>query len=217
MTTKAKKTSTKSKRTRNYATVVYPESAPEDWKEKLTELHVPCLISPLHDKDINPDQTPKKPHIHVMLMFDSVKTVEQVKELLQPIGAVGCEPISSVRGYARYLCHLDNPEKHQYSQLDVQELNGSDYIAVTELTSDRRATGQEIRKFCREYGIVSFSSLIEYADEYREDWIAYLEKSGWLIKEYLKSKAWSIEHGAEVDIKKMLDRQVKAADTDTNK
>lgn len=202
-------------RARSYATIVYPDSAPADWMEKLEELHVPCLISPLHDKDINPDGTPKKPHFHVLLLFESVKSPQQVKEMLKKMKSVGCEKVNSVRGYTRYLCHLDNPEKHQYNPAGVQSLSGADYQSTVELASDRRETSREIISFCREYGIISFSSLIEYADAYREDWLVYLSKSGWLVKEYLKSKAWSIEHGVDVDIKKMLDERMEAAEAET--
>ncbi|HDT7711324.1 TPA: replication protein, partial [Enterococcus faecium] len=46
---------TKDERTRNWTFVVYPESAPENWREFLDELHVPWVESPLHDKDVNPD------------------------------------------------------------------------------------------------------------------------------------------------------------------
>lgn len=201
-------------RARSYATIVYPDSAPADWMEKLEELHVPCLISPLHDKDINPDGTPKKPHFHVLLLFESVKSPQQVKEMLKKVKSVGCEKVNSVRGYTRYLCHLDNPEKHQYDPAGVQSLSGADYQSTVELASDRRETSREIISFCREYGIISFSSLIEYADAYREDWLVYLSKSGWLVKEYLKSKAWSIEHGVDVDIKKMLDERMEAAEAE---
>lgn len=201
-------------RARSYATIVYPDSAPADWMEKLEELHVPCLISPLHDKDINPDGTPKKPHFHVLLLFESVKSPQQVKEMLKKVKSVGCEKVNSVRGYTRYLCHLDNPEKHQYNPAGIQSLSGADYQSTVELASDRRETSREIISFCREYGIISFSSLIEYADAYREDWLVYLSKSGWLVKEYLKSKAWSIEHGVDVDIKKMLDERMEAAEAE---
>lgn len=69
-------------RTRNYATMVYPESAPENWQTVIAESKIPVFISPLHDKDINPDGTPKKPHYHVLTSFDSVKTVDQAKEFL---------------------------------------------------------------------------------------------------------------------------------------
>ena len=37
-------------RTRNYACVVYPDSAPENWKEIIAESKVPVFISPLHDQ-----------------------------------------------------------------------------------------------------------------------------------------------------------------------
>lgn len=96
-------------RTRNFATVVYPESASGDWMEKLADLKIKAFVSPLHDKDKNPDGEPKKAHYHVILMFDSVKSVEQVKEITDEIGGVGVEKINSLRGYARYLIHADNP------------------------------------------------------------------------------------------------------------
>ena len=66
----------KEQRTRNFATVVYPESAPSDWIDKLDQLHVAALISPLHNKDTNPSGEPKKPHYHVLLMFEGVKDYE---------------------------------------------------------------------------------------------------------------------------------------------
>ena len=38
---------------RNWAFVVYPESAPSDWIEQLQQRGVVGAISPLHDKDLN--------------------------------------------------------------------------------------------------------------------------------------------------------------------
>ena len=76
-------------RFRNFATVVYPESAPEKWQETLSEQFVPAFISPLHEKDINPTGEPKKPHFHVIIMFDGIKTTEQAKEIFEKIGGVG--------------------------------------------------------------------------------------------------------------------------------
>lgn len=46
-------------RKRNWVFVVYPESAPENWREQLKEMLVPGFISPLHDKDVNADGSPK--------------------------------------------------------------------------------------------------------------------------------------------------------------
>lgn len=47
-------------RTRNFVGILYPESAPKDWREKLAEAKIEALVSPLHDKDKNPDGEPKK-------------------------------------------------------------------------------------------------------------------------------------------------------------
>ena len=112
------------KRTRNFATVVYPESAPFNWLEILSDQKVSAFVSPLHDKDINPNGEPKKEHYHVLIMFDSVKTIEQALDLFKLIGGVQyCEQIQSIRGYARYLCHLDNPEKAQYNVDDINSFS----------------------------------------------------------------------------------------------
>ena len=57
-------------RRRSYAGVIYPESMPDDWDEYLTSLHIKILLSPLHDKDLNPDHELKKSHYHILAMFD---------------------------------------------------------------------------------------------------------------------------------------------------
>ena len=49
-------------RARNWSLVVYPESAPENWRDILDDYHIPWVESPLHDKDINPDGEIKKAH-----------------------------------------------------------------------------------------------------------------------------------------------------------
>ena len=110
-----------------YATIVYPESAPTDWLDKLEEEHIQALVSPIHDKDIEKDGKEKKPHYHVILMFESLKSMKQVKEITDKFGGVGTLPLHSLGGYSRYLCHLDNSEKAQYNPEDVKEISGANY------------------------------------------------------------------------------------------
>lgn len=38
---------------RDWTFIVYPESAPENWREILDETHLRWIESPLHDKDIS--------------------------------------------------------------------------------------------------------------------------------------------------------------------
>lgn len=181
------------KRTRNYGTVVYPDSAPENWQDILAEQFIPALISPLHDQDTNPDNNePKKAHYHVMIMFDSVKTKEQALEVFNLIGGVGCEVIQSRRGYARYMCHMDNPEKAQYKQDDVRALGGADYIEIIGLVTDKYKAIGEMIDYCKEYNIYSYSDLLEYCRMERFDWFRVLCDNGTVVmKEYLKSRSWT--------------------------
>ena len=179
-------------RTRIFATVVYPESAPDNWQDILCEQFVPAFISPLHDKDINPTGEPKKPHYHVMIMFDGVKTIEQAKEVFTSISGVGCEKVNSVRGYARYLCHLDNPEKAQYSQELVRSLCGADYSGTIGLVTDKYKAIGEMIDFCKENDIFSYSDLLEYCRMEKFEWFRVLCDNGTVVmKEYLKSRSWS--------------------------
>lgn len=178
-------------RTRNFACVVYKDSAPKDWQSILADQCVPCFVSPYHDSDINPTGEPKKPHWHVMLMFDNVKTREQAIEIFNKINGVGCEYINSLRGYARYLCHLDNPDKHLYSTEDVLSFSGVDYISIIGLVTDKYKTICEIMDFCDKYHVTSYQKLLQYCRVKRTDWFRTLCDNGtYVVLEYIKSSYW---------------------------
>lgn len=181
-------------RTRNFATIVYPESAPEGWLDILAEQCVPAFVSPLHDRDKNPTGEDKKPHYHVLVMFDSVKTAEQACDLFSQIGGVGYKVVQSLRGYARYLCHLDNEgDKTVYSVEDVKCFSGADYINVIGLATDKYKAIGEMIDFCEENGVLSYSELLVYCRNERFDWFRVLCDNGTVvIKEYLKSKSWTM-------------------------
>lgn len=201
-------------RTRNYATVIYPSkeycelysigldydgsdgygSAPDNWREILSEMCIPCFISPCHDKDINPDGKFKKPHFHVMLMFDGVKTSEQVQSIFSQIGGVGLEIVQSIRGYARYLCHLDNPEKNQYSTDDVVSFGGADYFSVISLVTDKYAAISDMLDYIDSENINSYFLLLDYSRKNRQDWFRVLCDSGsYVIKEAIKSRSYMLK------------------------
>ena len=185
-------------RTRNFATVVYPDSenTPDEWQEILSQQFIPAFISPLHDKDVNPTGEPKKAHYHVILMFEGKKSTEQVKEIFNLIGGVGCEKVNSIRGYSRYLCHLDNPEKAQYDQSDVRSLGGADYINTIGLVTDKYKAIGEMIDYCKDNDVYSYSDLLEYCRMERFDWFRVLCDNGTVVmKEYLKSKSWTVNNG----------------------
>lgn len=182
------------KRYRNYATVIYPESMPEDALDIIREWKIPCFVSPLHDKDINPTGEAKKPHYHVLIMFEGVKTQEQVKDLFDQIGGVGVEVVASLRGYARYLCHLDNPEKVQYSPEDVLQCSGSDYHSICNLPTDRyRIIGDMITYIVSNH-VQYFGDFMLWCMEFEPSWYRSLcDNSSYVIKEFIKSYSYAVK------------------------
>ncbi len=185
-------------RKRVFATLVYLDSAPSDWRTTLSELCVPCFISPLHDQDINPDGSQKKPHYHVMLMFDGKKSDKQIKEIWSLIGGVGEEIILSTRGYARYLCHLDNPEKAQYDPDQVVMYGGADYFGIIGLPIDKYKAIGEMMDFCADNDVYSYAQLLTWCRNNRFDWFRILCDSGtYVIKEYLKSRTWQYNNQSQ--------------------
>lgn len=144
---------------RYWAFVLYPESAPIDWLEKLQLKGVSCAISPLHDKDINPTGEPKKPHYHIVLAYGNPTTYNNVKALTEELNCPIPIPLESCRGYYRYLTHKDNPEKYQYDEKDIQTLNAFDVTNI--LTNSEIAMLKiEIQKLIRENKIVEYADLM---------------------------------------------------------
>lgn len=179
-------------RTRNWVSILYPDSAKENWLDILKEQHVQCVISPLHDKDISADGKPKKAHYHIALVFQSVKTELQAQKIFDLIGAIKCQSVNDIRAQFRYFCHLDDYDKAQYNPDDIICLGGIDYFSVISSSSDKYKAVREMIAFCKENGIVSYSDLLEYASVSRDDWFRTLcDSSTVVMKEYLKSKSWS--------------------------
>lgn len=176
------------KRNRVFSTIVYPESAPDNWMDILEDFKIQALISPLHDKDLNPTGEPKKPHYHIEVIFDSPKTRDQVISLFSQIGGVGCEVVNSTRGMARYLTHMDNPEKYRYSEDDVKILGGADYWDIINLPSDKYALIGDILDFVIENRVSNIIDLFRYVRDLNlYDWYRVVVDNTFLFSQYCKA------------------------------
>ena len=144
---------------RNWAFVLYPESAPIDWKEQLQQTGLPIVISPLHDRDIDPTGEPKKSHYHIILCYAGPTSYNVVSKLTDQLNQPIPQPLEQVRGYYRYLTHKDNPEKIQYEESDIVTLNGFNILDFTEIT---RAELQDIKIKIQIY--IRENDIFEYAD-----------------------------------------------------
>lgn len=188
-----------------WAAILYQESVPSDWKEQLERTHVAIAVSPLHDKDVwtdaDEDENPlhvagttKKPHWHVVLYFESLKSSQQVVSLLSPLGISYAEPVESPTAYNRYLCHLDNPDKATYDVADVLKLNGAkcDMSKPKPTRDEQRIIRDEILHHIEENNVTEYGELVLYALHIgNDDWAWYIEHNTVYLNALLKS----IRHG----------------------
>lgn len=177
-------------RTRGFAFVLYPESAPDNWREILDDLHIQWAESPLHEFDVNETGEVKKPHWHIILNFDSVKTIEQVKKLIEPLHGTIPIMVNSIRGMVRYFAHLDNPEKYQYPVDQIIGHGGMDVQDLLRLSASARyACIKKMCEYCSEHNVVEFYELMDYAMSERfEDWFPLLcDNSAYIVNQYIKS------------------------------
>lgn len=177
-------------RSRTWAAVIYPDSAPENWKEILDDQHIAWACSPLHEFDTNPTGEVKKPHWHIVLSFDGKKSYEQICEILAPLNCPIPKRCHDLRGMVRYFAHLDNPEKHQYSIAEIESHGGLDIsIALRPSASERYALIGEMVEFVKAEHITEFKDLMDFAyDQRSEDWFPLLcDSCSFVMQQYIKS------------------------------
>lgn len=154
---------------------MYPDSMPKNWRDILTDFHITIIISPLHDKDINPDGTPKKPHYHVLLIFDTVKTKKQAEEISSSVNGTNCIMCQSVNGMIRYTIHKDNPEKAQYDRKDIDVIGSYDVDEAFKNSIDRYIMIKEMIEYIKNNNVTEYIDFMEFcANNKFEDWFKLL-------------------------------------------
>lgn len=190
-------------RAKNYALVVYPDDLPDrakdTWMGSLSSLGYKMAVSPLHDKDTNPDGEIKKAHWHVLLQGDkSWINFKTLKELVltefDGRGVAVPQSVSNVVGFMRYLVHLDNPEKFQYDKNDIRLFNGATVENAFALSKDDElAIRCDIIRYVREHEDVNeYYQVVDTALQMSNDgdnaWIKALDNRSHMIESYIRSK-----------------------------
>lgn len=153
---------------RHFSFVVYPESAPEDWIEQLKKRGLAFVVSPLHDKDVNPDETPKKAHYHVIVSWGNTTTYRAAKGLCVLLNCPQPQMLKSCNGMYRYLTHKDNPEKYQYKEQPVCYNGWLRPLDNADIANIKREIWQMVyTEDCQEYGELLMVCL-QHGQEYFE-------------------------------------------------
>lgn len=186
--------SKKDTRARQWTFILYPESAPVDWKQELKKEHIPYVISPLHDKDLDENKKPKKSHYHVLVTFEGKKSYDQILELTTKLGATIPQRCASAKGLVRYMLHLDNPEKHQYSMCEIESAGGIDVsdLILTPSYFQRASILKEMSEFVLERDITELEDLHTYAMKHRfNDWFQALTAGGvFVMDKFISSRRY---------------------------
>jgi hypothetical protein len=180
-----------SDRTRAWAVVVYPDSAPENWQHLIDDQHIEWVESPLHEFDTNPTGEVKKPHYHVLLMFGGVKSYEQVCDFIKPLNCPIPQRCHNAKAAVRYMAHLDNPDKFQYDVGSIKAHGGVDLAELLRPSSSERYTLiDEMAEYVKENHITEFQDLFDYArKEKRDSWFPLLcDNSAYVVGQYIKSQ-----------------------------
>lgn len=148
---------------RNWAFLVYPESAPENWLQILQATGLQCAISPLHDRDLNATGEPKKAHWHVIVCYSGPTSFNVVKGFTDSLNSPIPQALEQVKGYYRYLTHQDNPEKAQYSPEQIQTVNGFNILDYSDLTrSELNAIKVQLLGIIRSMGFTEYSDFMDF-------------------------------------------------------
>lgn len=203
-----------------WAFVIFEESRKPGTFEFLSKLQLPVFISPVHDRDLwtyedsidnymhtglaLPVGSPKKPHRHYMIKFSSNKSMSYVLAALSPLGVKYVLQLGtcakslgqSWRGYARYLCHLDNPEKAQYDPALVLSFGGNSYFrdAAVSPSASRAWDCAPIFDFINANEITSYQVLLDYCLLHRPDWYPTVFLHATKFQQYMKSFTWTLRH-----------------------
>ncbi|MCC9272680.1 MAG: replication protein [Lactobacillus gallinarum] len=182
---------------RDWTFLVYPESAPKNWRDVLNATHMRWIESPLHDRDTNPDGTKKKPHWHIMLSADGPITEKRINQIIKPLNGPIPQKVGSSIGMVRYFIHLDNPEKYQYPMDEIKGHNGADVGSYFQLTQTSRLNiMKDIIKFIYDNNVDNFSDFLMYciSEKGNDDWFEVAIDRNTLAINKMIDGIWQREH-----------------------
>ena len=161
-------------RGRNWAYILYEDSLPDKQPDEfLDDAKIPYFLI-WHDKDIDEDGKPKKKHAHLVLMFDGNKSEDYMMKIAEGFNCPKPERVENLRSMARYLCHMDNPEKTAYSPDEVRQGYGADYIRIISLSDSKYQLIREMVEWVNANDCRYYSDLFNHCALHNDMWFRAL-------------------------------------------
>ena len=211
-------------KSRSWKLLVYPDSAPEDWREILEE-EGQRFVCILHDQDVWSERDQKKnaehragekkkAHYHVLLMFDGQTSYNTVTNICSSINAPIPQPLNgSPNTFMRYMLHLDQRNKHQYPLDNLESHNG----AVIDITTreDEENIYDEIFDFVEESKIHNLYRLQLYCRKNRPEWFKYVRSHSYAVACLLSAK--KDDEAEQAELEKKQNEKLPATDEEVIK
>lgn len=161
------------------------ENMPENWRELLEEMVMPCAYI-VHDKDWDytdeGEQFLKDNHIHCIMEFGSpVRFNSALNAIPYDLGVKMVKPVGNKVGAYRYLLHYGLTDKYNYSDEEVVKLYGFN----VNLSNVYDVDFTNIYQLIGEMKISSFAVLLAFCVEFKPEYVNYISSHVNLIKSYL--------------------------------
>jgi len=183
----------KDKRSNKWAFLIYQESAPENYLDILEEMHIPFVLSPWHDKDVNKETGEfKKSHKHGVLFFESLKSYTQVSELLTEklYTPSHVEIVMSPKGMYDYFIHAENPDKTLYSIDEIESGCGFELEQFL-ITNNNEEYLSTVIDIIEEHNFTEFNNLVRYARVENPSLLNLIINKTYFFAKYLDSRRYS--------------------------
>lgn len=199
-----------SERSSKWALIVYPDSAPSDWKQLLKLSLVSFAVSPLHSPDPDGSGDERKQHWHVLMDFDSLKSAEQVKKITFLTNGTNPQIVNNPSGYYQYMIHFNDPDKEQFNDgfeaiEQFNGFNGDKYEKYSEKQLDAIFT--DIINIIDENNITEYSQLVNLVvnPEYdKQDYLRIIRHNTIFFNSYISSRRNMIKKREVLDINQRL-------------
>lgn len=187
---------TKDKRSNKWAFLIYEESTPSNYQDILEQMHIPYILSPWHNQDIDHSTgLIKKSHKHGALFFDSLKSYSQVSELLQQHlnTPSHIEIIMSPKGMFDYFIHASNSDKTPYDINDIESGCGFDLNQFL-LDQGQSEIFNNIIDMIEDQDFIEFQDLVMYARQHHPSYLNLIIQRTYFFAKYLDSRRHASNH-----------------------
>ena len=186
-------TKKKEQRSNKWAFLIYQDSAPENYLDILEGLHIPYVLSPWHDKDVNKSTGEiKKAHKHGALFFETLKSYSQVSDLLKDKlnSPAHVEVVMSPKGMYDYFTHAENPDKSPYNIEDIESGCGFELNKFLISNNNDRFLSLVI-DIIEEHNFTEFNNLVRYARTDSPQLLNLIMDKTYFFAKYLDSRRYS--------------------------